>query len=134
MPKRSKSGPYEIRTQSQNPQDSSEQACNSFGFDQLAGLLQMVVNDGIGIDSEGVIDTGEQFGRMDRLFGRAAAGRIGFAVHMAAFDACAGDDGSVAVGPVVAAIRTVFVAGGADAFLRTASEFAYGDDQGLAKK
>ena len=52
----------------------------------------MVINDGFGIDAEGVIHGREEFGRVDRVFGGAAAGFIGFAMDVATLDARPGDD------------------------------------------
>ena len=56
------------------------------------------------------------------------------AVDVAALDAGAGDDGGVAVRPVVAAVGAVAVAGGAHALLRAAAELADGDDQRLVEQ
>ena len=59
---------------------------------------------------------------------------VGFAVDEAAFDAGAGDDGSVAVGPMVAAVGAAAVAGDVDAALRGAAEFADGHYQRLGQQ
>ena len=52
----------------------------------------MIVNDRFGIDAEGVIHRGKEFGRVDRVFGRAAARFVRFAVNVSALDAGAGDN------------------------------------------
>ena len=108
---------------------SRKQLRHRFCFDEFARLVEVVINNRLGINPEGVVHGGEQFGRVNRIFCRAAAGLVGFAVDVAAFDACAGHDGGVAVRPVIAAVRAVAVAGSAHAFLRTAPEFADGHNE-----
>ena len=71
----------------------------------------MVVDDRIRRDAERVIDRGENVGRMNRVFGGRRACRVRLAVDLAGFDAATCDQRRVAVGPVVAAIRGVAVAG-----------------------
>ena len=93
----------------------------------------MVVDDGGRVDAEGVVDRGEQLAGVDGIGERGRAGLVGLAVDVAAADARAGDDGRVAVRPVVAAVGAVAVAGGADALLRAAAELADGDDQRLLR-
>src|ERR1051326_5318306 len=56
---------------------SGEQGGHCLGFDQFAGLLEVVVNDRFRIDAESVIDRGQQFHRMDRVSRRAAASLVG---------------------------------------------------------
>ena len=109
---------------------SGEEGGDGLGFDEFAGLVEVVVDDGVWGDAEGVVDGGEEFAWVDGVFEWGAAGFVGAAVDVAAFDACAGDDAGVAVRPVVAAVWAVVVAAGADAFLGTAAEFADGDDEG----
>ena len=47
-----------------------QQPRDSLGFDQFAGLLQVVVNDRLGMNPEAVINRRQHFGRMDRIFQR----------------------------------------------------------------
>src|SRR5579864_5254673 len=70
---------------------SREQFGVSFGFYQFARLFEVVVNNGLRVDPEGVIDGGQEFHRVDRLFGGAATGLVGLAMDIAAFDAGAGN-------------------------------------------
>ena len=64
---------------------------------QLAGLVEVVIDDGLGVDADGVVDGGEKFGRVDRILDGGGAGGVGFSVHVAAVDAGAAADGSVVV-------------------------------------
>ena len=80
-----------------------------------------------------VVDRGQQLAGMDRVGQRGRAGLVGLAVDVAAANAGAGEDGRVAVRPVVAAVGAVAVARGADALLRAAAELADGDDQRLVQ-
>ena len=89
----------------------------------------MVIDDGAGIDAEAVVNRGEKLARMDRIRQRGRSGLVGLAVDMPAANAGAGDDGRVAIRPVVAAVGTVAVARGADALLRAAAELADRHDQ-----
>ena len=69
-----------------------EQACEGLGLDQLAGLVQVVVDHRIRIDANGVIDGREQLAGMDRVLHGSRAGLVGLAMNMTALDARAGDD------------------------------------------
>ena len=40
---------------------SRKQLRDGFGFHQLAGLVEVVVDDGFGVDAEGVVNRREQF-------------------------------------------------------------------------
>ena len=55
-------------------------------------------------------------------------------MDVSAANAGAGDDGRVAIGPVIAAVGTVAVARGADALLRAAAELADRHDQRVFQK
>ena len=94
----------------------------------------MVVDDGLRVDAEGVVDRREQFGGVHGVALRGGGGLVGLAVDVAALDAGAADDARVAIRPVVAAVGTVVVAAGADAAFRAAAEFAEGDDEGFAEE
>ena len=94
----------------------------------------MVVDDRGRVDAEGVVDRGQQLAGVDGVVERGGAGLVRLAVDVAAADAGAGDDGRVAVRPVVAAVGAVAVARGADALLRAAAELADGDDQRLVEQ
>ena len=50
-------------------------------------------------------------------------------MHVAALDASARQARGVAIRPVIATVRAVYVAAGADPFLRAAAEFADGDQK-----
>ena len=84
-----------------------EEIGNGLAFDQLTGLVEVIVDDGLGVDAGGVVDGGEEVGRMDRILSGGRAGGIGCPVNVSALDAGAADDGGVAVGPVIATIGTV---------------------------
>ncbi len=106
-----------------------KQLRHGFGFDQLAGLVEVVIDDGVGVDADGVVDGGDDVDGVSGILQRGGAGGVGLAVDVAAFDAGTGEDSGVAIRPVVAAVVAVAVATGADAALRAAAEFAEGDDE-----
>ena len=111
-----------------------EEFGDRFGFDELAGLVEVIHDHGGGVDAEGVVDGGEEFAGVDGVFNRSRAGFVGGAVDVAAFDAGTSKAGGVTVGPMVAAVGAVAVAGGADAFLRAAAKLADGDDEGFVEE
>ena len=67
-------------------------------------MVEVVVDDGFGVDAEGVVDRREQFGRMHGVALGGGGGFVGLPVDVAAFDAGAADDVRVAIRPVVAAV------------------------------
>src|SRR5687767_3162290 len=91
----------------------------------------MVEHFHVWIDAERIVDGREQIVRMNGLFLRGRRRLVGLAVLLAGTDTAAGDNGAVAIGPVVAAIRRIAVARSADADARRAAELADGDDQRL---
>src|SRR5437016_546724 len=101
---------------------SNEDARHRLALDEQARLLQVILDDGRRIDADAVIDRRQQFARMHRVLQRRRTGLVRLAPHEAALDAGAGDNAGVAVGPVIAAVVLVLVAGRADAALRTAAE------------
>jgi hypothetical protein len=46
---------------------SDEERCECFGFDELAGLVQVVVDDCGRVDPECVVDRSQKLARMDRV-------------------------------------------------------------------
>ena len=70
----------------------------------------MIHDHGLRIDSEGVVNRGEEFARMDWVFDGCGAGFVRFAMNVALLDTCSGDHASVAVGPVVASVGAVTIA------------------------
>ena len=90
-----------------------EQFRDRLGLYQLAGLVEVVVDQGLGIDAERMINGGEKFARMNRFVDWSGSGLVGLSVNIAALDAGARNDAGVAIGPVVAAVGAVAVAGGA---------------------
>jgi hypothetical protein len=78
--------------QSQDSRALSKEARHSLGFDQLARLLEMVVNNRVGVDAERMINAGEKFHRVNGIFRRAAAGFIRLAMNVSFFDTGARDD------------------------------------------
>src|SRR5579872_3146096 len=98
---------------------------------EFPGLVQMVADLHVGIDAERVIDRRQQVVRMHRFFLWRRGGRIGLSVLNRAADSGAGDHRTIAVRPVVAAVRRVGVSGCGNAEPRTASEFADGHYDGL---
>ena len=104
------------------------------GIHQFAGLVKVVVDDCLWVNSHRMIDRGENFGRVDGVFHRCRACLIRLAVNVAAFDTGTPDDGSVAVGPMIASIGAVVVSTGGDSFFGTAPKFANGNDEGFIKQ
>src|SRR5437867_5997323 len=100
---------------------SSEQRRDGLSLDQFARLIEVVVNDSVRVDAQGMINCGQNLDRMDRVFRRRRSGGIGFAVERATPDSRAGNEGGVTIGPVVPAIRRIAVARGADAQPRRAA-------------
>src|SRR5262249_28082177 len=98
-------------------------------LDQLARLVQVVVHNGARVDADAVVNGSQEVGRVDRVLQRGGSGLVRLAVHVAALDAGAGDNGGIAVRPVVAAVVYVLVTARADAALGTAAELADGHDQ-----
>ena len=111
---------------------SAEQPGHGVGLDQLAGLVEVVVDDRGRVDAEGVVDRRQQLAGVDRVVdaGRSRSCRTCRGRGRRLMPG-AGEDRGVAVRPVVAAVGAVAVAGGADALLRAAAELADGDDQRL---
>jgi hypothetical protein len=97
-------------------------------------LIEVIHDHGLRIDSKGVVNRGEEFARVDWVFHRCGAGFVRFAMNVALLDTCSGDHASVAVGPVVASVGAVTIAGSTDAFLWAASEFPDGDDECLVEE
>src|SRR5580698_5139393 len=91
-------------------------------FDHLSRLIEMVVDNRRRIEANGVVDRGEQIGRWNRVFKRAARGLVALAVDKAPLDAGSTNAGCVAIGPVISAIGTIAIAGGAQAELRRAAK------------
>src|SRR6266480_3999902 len=85
------------------------------GFDEFAGLVEVVIDDRVGIDPDGVINGGNNIDRMRRILQRSAAGGVALTVGKAPFDSRPGQHRRVTIGPVIAAIVAVAVAAGADA-------------------
>ncbi len=105
----------------------SEQFGNRLGLDEFSGLVEVVVDDGFGFDSNRVVHGCEEFGGVHGIFGRAASGLIARAQDESPFGSRTGHDGGVAIGPVIAAIGTVAIAGCAHALLRRAAKLADDD-------
>ena len=97
-------------------------------------MIEVIHDHGLRIDSEGVVDRGEEFARVDWVFHRCGAGFVRFAMNVALFDACSGDHASVAVGPMVTAVGAIAITGSADAFLWATPEFSDRDDEGLVEE
>src|SRR5271157_914764 len=116
------------------PLASSKQSRHGLGLDQLTRLIEVVQDHGGRVDAEGVVNRGEQLARMNGIRQRRRAGLVGLAVDVAPLDARTGDHGRVAIGPVVAAIRAVAVARGADPLLRAAAELTDGNHQGILQQ
>ncbi len=70
---------------------------------------------------------------MDRFLDRGGARFVRFAVDEAAPDSGTCEHGGIAIGPVVASVGAVAVAGGADTSLGASTEFAYGYDHRVFK-
>ncbi|MEY5015107.1 MAG: hypothetical protein RIS92_1465 [Verrucomicrobiota bacterium] len=87
----------------------------------------MVVNHGFRFDADRIVHGCEKLGGVDGIFRWAAPRFVARSQHEAAFGSGAGHDGGVAIRPVVAAVGTVAVAGGADAFLRGTAKLANHD-------
>src|SRR6266404_4336629 len=90
-----------------------QDAGDGLALDQLARLVEVVVDDGVRIEADAVVDGRPQLARMDRVLQRRRGRLVRLAPDEAALDAGAGDDRGIAVGPVVAAIVAVLVAGSA---------------------
>ena len=55
---------------------SGEEPGHGLGLDQLAGLVQVVVDDRLRVDAEGVVDRRQQLAGMDRVVQRGRGGRV----------------------------------------------------------
>src|SRR5262245_13983096 len=110
------------RTTSEQPKDRLPM------LDQPPRAVQVVaVLDGR-VDADGVVDGGDEIVGMYGIKARIGAVAVGCAVGLAGTDAAAGDQASVAFGPVVAAAGADVVRRrGAD--LRRAAELADGEHE-----
>ena len=79
------------------------------GLHKLAGLIEVIVYDGFGIDTESVVNGSEEFARMHGVYQRCGTRLVRLPVDVTSFDTATGDAGRVAIRPVVAAIITVAV-------------------------
>src|SRR5262249_15563155 len=86
---------------------SPEDAADHLALDQLARLVEVVIDDRVRLDPDAVVDRRQQFGRVDRVLDRGAGGLVRLAVDEAPLHAGAGDHRGVAVRPVVAAVVVV---------------------------
>ena len=68
-----------------------EEGRGGAGFDQFAGLIEMVHHHLLRFDPERMVDGGQQFGGMHRILDRRRGGFVRLAVYVAPFDAGAGD-------------------------------------------
>ena len=66
---------------------------------------------------------------MHGILGRCRSGLVRLAVHVTPLGSGPGNQAGIAIGPVVATVVAVAVAGGADAAFGAASEFADGDNE-----
>ncbi len=107
---------------------SGVQGGQGVGLHQLARLIEVIVDDGLRIDAEAMIDRGQQFDGMHGIFQRRRGGLVALAMHVAAFDSGSSDNCRVAIWPVVASIGRIVVARRADAALWRATELADGHD------
>ena len=69
-----------------------EEIGDGFGFDQLARLFEVIEHDRFGGNPESMINRGQQFHGVDRIFGRAAASLVRFSVDVTASGSSARDD------------------------------------------
>src|SRR5262249_12344191 len=92
------------------PQPSSRiQPTYHFAFHHLSRLVEVIVNHGMRIEADGVVDRGQEVARVDGAVQRSGGGAVAAAINKTAADAGAGDASGVAVGPVVAAVVVVRV-------------------------
>jgi hypothetical protein len=59
----------------------------------------MVVDDGVRVEADGVVDRRQKVGRMHRVLEGGRGGGVGLAVNVAPADAGPGDQGRKTVGP-----------------------------------
>src|SRR5207247_1424341 len=98
-----------------------QQALYWRSFDQRIRPILQIMNRRMRIDAEAVKQRGREVLRADRIRSGIGADVVGGAVDAAAADAAAGDDGTEAVGPVVAAA--------VDVESRRAAELAHHDHE-----
>ena len=114
--------------------ESSKQLCNSSGLDQLARLVEVVEQDSLRINAKTVVYAGKQLARMHGILNRAGSRLVGLTVDVTTLSTCATDNASVSVGPVVAPIGTIAIAGRADTLLGTTSELANANNEGIVEQ
>lgn len=107
----------------------AKESGDDLAFDEFAGLVEMVVDDGVRRDAHRMVEGRQDVGRMDGVLGRRGGRRVRLAVDASAGNAAARDEAGIAVGPVIATVGGVAVAGGADAQARGASELADSQDE-----
>ena len=64
-----------------------KQLRHRLGLHQLSWLVEVVVNNRLGVDAEAVVHRREQLGGMHGGLGGGAAGLVGLAMHVVALDA-----------------------------------------------
>ena len=96
-------------------------------------MVEVIINDCLGVDSEGMVDRGKKFSGMDRFVDGRGTSLVGFTVYVTAFDSGSGDNSRVTVRPVITSIRAVTITGRADTHLRPTSELTNADDESLVK-
>src|SRR5262245_51874343 len=97
---------------------SSEQSGHRVGLDELARLVEVIVDGGFGVDAQRVVNGGENLSWVNGLFGRRGSGGVRFAIKSAALDASTGNQARIAIRPMIAAVRGIAVAGRTDSEAR----------------
>lgn len=85
---------------------------NWFCFHQFPWLIQVIIDDGLWVDANAVIDGREELGRVNGILKGGRTCFVGFTVDIPTFDTCSAYDGCITVGPVIATISAVAIARG----------------------
>jgi hypothetical protein len=101
------------------------------GLYQFTGLVQVVVNNGFGFDTEGVVDGCEKLRRVHRRLNWSTGSLIALAVYVSPFDSSTCDDGGIAIWPVIAAVIAVSVPTGAYTAFWGTTKLTDSDEQGV---
>src|SRR5690606_33378979 len=108
---------------------STKQRGNGVGLDELTRLVQMIVNDGLRINADRMVNGGQQLGWMNGILNRSRGRRVRLTVTSAAANSRSRHNCGIAVRPMVAAIVAVAVARGTYASLWATAKLANGHNQ-----
>ena len=89
----------------------SKEGTNRLSLDEFSRLVQVVINQRLGINTKRMIDGRQDLARMDRIFQRRRSGLVGLAVDLASLDTGTGKYRRVTIRPVITPVVAIAIAG-----------------------